>query len=362
MSIAKKLTAFFNHTQIMLWAIILSSIYLGSVLYWQSENNRTIDPDYTIQTLETKEQRNSSLVKTGLYINSFPVFSFCKNAFTLDGILWFRFPIGTESLETISNFNIQNASILSGNSLTFKSDPIIKLIGHEVLISYHIQASIKTALNYKNFPVSQYRLNMVISNKNVSARELYFISDDTSLALNDQLLLYSWKPHSINVKTGYTQATLTTSKPQQQIDYPVAVFSIVFDNIGYRDLISLYFPMFVLFLIALFCLLIDIQETARLGYVAATVPILVLFRMVIDASSPDVGNLTHVDFMYNVFVFLSLAILFFQTYVILRLQSLKSASEIGKEQQIQKLATLNNIVFFLVLLALIIGTTATFFR
>jgi hypothetical protein len=66
--------------------------------------------------------------------------------------------------------------------------------------------------------------------------------------------------------------------------------------------------------------------------------------------------------MYNLFVFLSLLILFFQTYVILRLQHLKEADPQGKEQSIKHLAVGNNIVFFLVLLALALGTTATFFR
>lgn len=346
----------------MLCSIITVSLYCAGILYWQSQNNGVIDPEYAVQTLDAKEQRNSSLVKTGLYINSFTDFSVTKNSFTVDGILWFRFPVGTESLETLRNFNIQNTSALNEKNLEFKSDPIIKLIGDDVLISFHIQAIIKTALNYKNFPVSNYRINIIVCNKNVSARELYFVSTKEDIALNQDLFVYSWKAINTDVKTGYIESQFLPTHSQMQLDYPVAVFSIDFCGIGFRDLISLYFPMFVLFLIALFCLLIDIKDTARLGYVAGTVPILVLFRMVIDAASPNVGNLTHVDFMYNLLVFLSLLILFFQTYVILRLQRIKEFSSELKEQHVHTLATWNNIVFFLVLFALIIGTTATFFR
>lgn len=362
MVITKKITALLNNTRVMLLTIIVTGVYLLVVLYWQSQHFNSIDPTYVVQTLSAKEQRNSSLVQIGLHINSFPTFSFSKNTFTIDGILWFKFPSGAESLETLSSFGIQNASALNGNNLVFKSDPIIKRMGHDILLSYHIQAMIKTALDFKNFPLSKHRLDIIITNKNVSANELYFISNNENVTVSNDLLLYSWEVLNTKVTTGYTGAKLIPKNQQMQLTYPTAVFSINFDSIGFRDLISLYFPMFVLFLIALFCLLIDIKDTARLGYVAATVPILVLFRMVIDGVSPDVGSLTHVDFMYNLFVFLSLVILFFQTYVILRLQHLKETAKDEKEHTVQSLATCNNVVFFIILLALALGTTATFFR
>ena len=166
----------------------------------------------------------------------------------------------------------------------------------------------------------------------------------------------------MTASTGYISAPISAHDAQATVDYPVAVFSVSFSTIGVRDLISLYFPMFVLFLIALFCLLIEITDTARLGYVAAAVPILVLFRMVIDAVSPDVGNLTHVDFMYNLFVFLALVILFFQTYVILRLQRIKDASDATKERVNAHLLFLNNLLFFAILLTIAIGSTVSFWR
>jgi hypothetical protein len=358
----QKIAKYLNQTPVMLWAIILSSLYLCGIIYWQSENFGVIDPIHVIQPLDPKIQRNSSQVEVGLFISSFPSFSFSKNKFTIDGTLWFKFQSGTESLETLGNFTIQNGLTLGdASNVLFKSEPIIKRMGNEILVSYHIQADIKTSLNYKNFPLAQSRLNIIIINKTVTARELSFISKDENLFINPNNLVHSYKPISHSVKTGYTQATLTKNKAMD-LDNPTAVFAIVFDNVGIRDLISLYFPMFVLFLIALFCLVIDIKDTARLGYVGATVPILVLFRMVIDTSSPEVGLLTHVDFIYNLLVFLSLIILLFQTYVILQLQHAKARASDRLERRTAQLTAANNVVFFFILIALIIGTTATFFR
>lgn len=362
MILKKQLQPLLNSTQVKLWSTLLVSIYIAGLMYWQAEDKTITDPIFTVKTLDPSLQRNSSLVKIGLHISSFPQFSFNKNIFTFDGILWFKFQAGTESLATIEQFDVQNAVMLQSGKMVFKSDPIIKLIGSEVMISYHIQATIKTALDYKNFPLAPHRLNIIINNKSVTPRELYFVSDNANISIGADSLVYSWVAYGYKATSGYVSAEVIGNDTKNTIEYPITVFAIDFDNIGVRDLISLYFPMFVLFLIALFCLLMEIADTARLGYVAAAVPILVLFRMVIDAVSPDVGNLTHLDFMYNLFVFLALVILFFQTYVILRLQRIKDVVEATREQTLGHLRFWNNAVFFIILIIMLIGTTTSFWR
>lgn len=362
MSFVKQLQQASSSTQAKLWITLLTSLYLVIFLVIHDGINDVTDPIHTLHTLEPSLQRTSSLVSVGLHINNLPVFSISKNTFTIDGIVWFRFPIGTESLDTISRFEIQNVVRSQGGDLLYKSEPIIKLVGDEVIASYHIQATIKTALDYKDFPIASHRLNVIITNKSVTARELYFTSKPEQFTLGQHTLVYSWTMRDQTVVTGYEQAPLSSKEEGLSITYPAACFSVIVDNIGVRDLISLYFPMFVLFLIALFCLLIDISDTARLGYVAAAVPILVLFRMVIDGVSPDVGKLTHLDYMYNLFVFLSLVILFFQTYVVLRLQNLKKKSESVQDAPRKHLQLWNNAMFFCILIALAIGTTCSFLR
>ena len=74
MNLAKKCTSLLNQTQTMLWAIIISSLYLCGVIYWQSEHFGVIDPEHIIEKLDPQGQRNSSQVETGLFINSFPSF------------------------------------------------------------------------------------------------------------------------------------------------------------------------------------------------------------------------------------------------------------------------------------------------
>ena len=245
--------------------------------------------------------------------------------------------------------------------MIYKSDPIVKFIDQEVLVCYNIQALVKGRLNYKQFPIGDHKLVLSLHNKNLSAREMCLNSRPDYLTLSDDLLIYDWKASEKTVLTGYTSATLNEQK-NISVTYPSAIFVINFDNVGIKDLISLYFPLLVLFFIGLFSLFFELGSESRLTFIAASVPILVLFRMVIDGVSPQVGYTTHIDFFYNILVGLSLIILFFQAYVMLMMQKIKEASEQIQKKTKEFLAKINDLVFIGSLCALMILVTYSFYR
>lgn len=356
-----KISQELHHTRGKFVATLAAAIYLGCLLLWQSNHITAIDPIPQLEQPTLQEQRLAAPVTVGLHVHSFPRFSFNQNDFVLDGVLWFKFISGTIPLQTLEAFSFHNA-MQEPSGLVFKSAPIIKLMADQVLACYHVQVHVKAALNHKNFPLGSRRLTVMIQNKTITPREITFSTTPDLLTIAPDNLVQDWAPRTTMVKTGYVSAPLDPHNPTIGISYPAAVFSIEFENIGTRDLVSLYFPMFVLFLIALFCLLIEITDTARLGYVAAAVPILVLFRIVIDGVSPQVGYTTHLDFIYNLLVLLSLIILFFQGFVILTLQRSKDAPENEQAQTRRRLEYANTVVFFGTLLALITLVTCTFFR
>jgi hypothetical protein len=341
--------------------IVFAAFYISHLLYWQSNHLTAPDLRPKLLHLGNKALQKASNVTVGLNIHTFPNFSFYRNEFTIDGILWFQFPAGSESLQTIENFSIQNSIANGLSELLTKSKPIIKLIGDDVLVSYHIYTVIKTSLRYDTFPLtSRDNVNIIVQNRTTTPYELSFVSKDSYLTIDKENMLYDWKPVRQRVVTGYMASTLGDST--QTISYPTAIFTITFENIGIRDLISLYFPMFVLFFIALFSLLMSVIDVSRLSYVASSVPILVLFRFVIDAASPHVGTSTHLDFVYYLLVFLSLLILLFQTYVILTLYRVKGYEEHIQERTKRRLVFLNHLVFFGIMFLLLVLMTYTLFR
>jgi hypothetical protein len=57
----------------------------------------------------------------------------------------------------------------------------------------------------------------------------------------------SWVVKDTKVSTGFMRSKLLLSNPVLDVTYPVAIFSINFEQKGFNNLFSLYFPLFVIF-------------------------------------------------------------------------------------------------------------------
>ncbi len=355
-AIKKPFFKFIKTAKFQLTVIIIIIFYIISLLLWQNEKAFYAEKIFTINKLDENIKQISNPIKVGLSINNFPTFSFQENKFIMDAFVWFRYEIGTESLDTISDFTFKNTTKPDGGIL-HKSKPMVKLEGDEVVVTYHIQIEFKAPLVNKYFPIGDHRLNFILENRSVTPRELYFECDLENFVLSDNLFVSTWKPVQKMVQTGFWSAKLTEKKPPETIIYPCVVFTIDFENVSNRNLITLYFPMFVVFFIGLLSLIIDIKDTFRLGLIATSAPILVLFRMAIESLSPQVGAITKVDFIYFLLVSLSLAILLFQAYVIIKGRRIKKYNKEKQEKALTRLENLNNIFFILILLLLVILLT-----
>ena len=227
---------------------------------------------------------------------------------------------------------------------------------------YHVQATFMAEISFKKFPISDHRIHLQLENRFATARELLFTSRAENITFSDKLLVDTWRPSGAHASPGIVRSTLGQGKGATDLTYPGVSMMLDFENIGIRSLISLYFPLFVLFFIGLLSLSIGIFDPARLGIIASSLPTLVLFRLVIDAVSPDVGYATHIDFVYYVLVALSFLILFFQTYVILFIERTKAYAKAPREQIKERLETCNGYLFMGILVALLSIMTYDFFH
>ncbi|MFA5307225.1 MAG: hypothetical protein WC365_07300 [Candidatus Babeliales bacterium] len=354
-----------NHAQnyrVRLWSVIITCIIIIATLVLKNQSPKIHDKIPAVHQLSAQEKNRATAVTVGLHINGFPNFSFVKNEFTIDGILWFKFQYGAVSLDTIGDFSIQN-SIIENGEIGYKSAPIVKLIGDDVLVSYHIQSTFKTNLNFKDFPLENHRLNIIVQNKNSTPYELYFQSDENNLVIGKENLVLDWEPGQKTVHTGYLQANLELDNPVAAIRYPVAVFTIDFEGIGIKDFVSLYLPLFFLFFLAFCFMFIETSKTVeRWGYIAAAFSFLVLFRLVIDNSMPSIGYNTHIDFIFDLLVVLLLALLFFQVYIQISLQNIQQSPEHSHKQSKEKLEHLNNTFFLCILITLSLCMIYSLFR
>jgi len=348
-------------SQFQLILLILATCYITLLLSWKYKGLHTSENLPAIEENSQAIMRYANVVEVGLHINSFLQFSFNKNEFAIDGIVWFRFPVGTESLETISQFTLKNSLIQQNGDVIYKSPPIVRLAGDHVSVAFHIQTLFRTDLNYRLFPIGDHKLNLILQNRSVTPQELVFVSKHENFDLSEGILVSNWTPLKTEVKSGYLNASINPNDASMDISYPCVIFSIDFQNSGMRDLISLYFPMFVLFIIGLFSFAINIVDVNRLLIIATSLPILVLFRMVIDALSPAVGYTTHIDFVYYLLVFLSLLILFFQAYVVLSVQRADKKTEVEQLHMKRTLENANELMYISILALLVILMTYNHF-
>jgi hypothetical protein len=330
---------------------IIATVLYVALLFWVVQKQFAVAEEMPkIYEIDQKTKNITSVVRTGMYISTFSKFSFIRNEFLLDGIVWFRFPAGTETLKTIEKFSFY-FSFLIGSNIQYRSKPIIKYIGQDVLVSYSIQTDFKAHLNFKKFPLEDHKLNILIQNQSVTPNELCFESSKDDFLINPETLVpYQYKTRNITVKTGYIKSTLNKLDPQMECQTPCVLYSIDFENLGTREVSTLYFPMFVLFLIGLLSLLIDITDSRRLGLIAASVPSLVLFRLVIDNLSPKVSYSMQIDYIFSLFISLSLFILLFQAAVTFALSHDAEHDTESKAKLYKRLSITSDVLFYVTLI------------
>ncbi len=338
-------------------AILFSIIYISIIMIILSEVSTPNEQISQVQQVTKKMKQFATVVKTGLHIDNFPRFSFDKNEFIIDAVIWFMFPIGTESLDTIQHFSIDNSLIQRSGTLIYKSAPNIKLIGDDVVVAFDIQTMFKAQIDHKEFPIGDHRLNIIIYNKYASPYELIFASDKEDFTFAKTAHMSDWEKKERYVRTGYGKTLFHETNSDLELSYPAAVFSIDFENVGFQEVMSLYFPMFVIFFIGIASLVVHINDSTRLTFIGSSVPILVLFRMVIDGVAPQVGYTTHVDTIFYFLVMISLLILVFQTYVTLSMRSIEQETAAAQKRIRNQIIDQNSIVLLISLGAIILFMT-----
>lgn len=351
-----------NGRAFQLSMIILTGIYSAIILVILDEGYHANEQVTKILPITKKMEQFANAIRIGLHIESFPYSHFERNEFVMDAVVWFQFPLGTESLETIEHFCIDNSILQNNGELLFKSEPNIKLIGDDVIVAYNIQTKFKSALDHRRFPIGDHKLNIMIYNKYASPYELVFTANKEDFTFSNNFFISSWQRRDSNVMTGYCNAGLHAQGPDMDLNYPAAVFSIDFESVGIQELLTLYFPMFVIFFIGLSSMFISVVDLTRLTFIASSVPILVLFRIVIDSAAPvNIGYTTHIDYVFYLLVFLSLIILLFQSYVTLVMRDYATLNDEGKKILTQQLMNQNSIILLFSLASVILFMTYSYF-
>lgn len=236
-------------------------------------------------------------VDIGLSVRNFSYVNMKEGRFKIEGTLWFLFKPGEVSLKTIEQFDIESGTLLK------KSTPRTKLHDQKILASFDVTIEFLSLLEHKKFPVTDHRIFLIVKMGEVSKSELAFNATNSGIMIAPDVRQQAWKLKEYGAQTGYYNEILDGYNETLNVSRPVAVFSFDFENPGFRVLLLLLIPEFILFLFGLFSLVIPFKDASgSINLSIGSISGLIVHRFVVEAISPDVGYFTFFDKIYIFFL------------------------------------------------------------
>lgn len=244
-------------------------------------------------------------VNVGLYIRDIPTFDILNSRFIVDAILIFKFDHREISLDRIGKFKFDRARVIE------QSPPQTKIDGHNLISRYDVKMELNTTLNFRDFPLDDHRVNISLTNYNLTPSEVLFSSSIGNLTINPDLKIAGWEIVDKMVKTGFLTDKTSTGAKIGEINNPRIVFSLDFENVGIRSLLTLLIPLMIIFLISTITLTFEHNITTTS---IAMVSALIAYKFVIENMSPKTGYLMISDNFFLYIFFGCIAIFVFNLF------------------------------------------------
>lgn len=298
LELSRKLITPFNQILILIGTFCI----LSALMYKPLTVFNTSDPYPTLVPYvpQKKAVAAESIVpiKVGIYISNFPTFDSINNNFVADMTLWFQFDPTLISIDTVQKCTFDRGTIET------KSEPLMKMLDEQLLLTYTLRLKFSTNLNYKLFPLNDHKLFITLKNEYVDPDELIFITEKDYFSINPHANTGDWLVVDHSAEAGYFVSVFDKNDPQKTIAYPTVVFSLDLKKMGIRKIFIILLPMAVLFFIALATFSIDPSSLGRsiLALSTGTLTGLIAYRFVIEKIVPDVGYFTFTDHLFNLFL------------------------------------------------------------
>lgn len=295
----------------LIW--IVTTVLVLSLFFYKTTTDKLIRDPYTPIYAMTPQQMvkfggTPAEVTVGLYVRDVSKFDPIKSDFVLDVVIWFLFDPRLISLDRLKHFTIDQAEIL------YKAEPKISIKGEKLFVRFNVRLRLNTTFDYREFPFDDHRLNLTIIHDGFTPAEAIFDTSRSNLEINPLLSILGWRCFDWRVASGFTQQRFAGQVEQGSESYfPTVVFSLDFERLGARHLISIFIPLLLILFIALFTFSMDPSgpnATSIVTLSATAVTAIIAYRFVIETMSPAVGYLIMSDYVFMVILF-ALGFIFF---------------------------------------------------
>lgn len=313
------------------------------IFYLRNKNFLSSDKKPILWSLENLSIRNRThklpIVKTGLIIQSFPIFDVRNNRFVMNCTVWYKFNKSLVALENIEKFNFLNAIKIS------KSMSQLNIVGDDFFVQYQVQVEFFVPLDQHYFPLNDHSIYIVIYNTELTADEVIFHCEHDSIIMGKNIQINDWRFVDSQAEAGFDFLNSNTLK--NEIPHPKIIYTVNVKKSGLRKVAQVIFPIVLIFLISSSVMLIgDLTKTSFLSISIGCLTGILAYRYVINNLSPNVGYFTLAEYCYNY----CLIIIFFNFLMVLnaKLNNLVSYPILGPTSFIFSTSFLIFYILFLI--------------
>lgn len=266
-------------------------IYKPLVEFHVYDKGPLLEKKETVYAMEPNS-KTAPRVEVGFSLENFSTFDVPNNDFQAAGVVWFIFDPKEITLEKLEDFSFNKTEI------QFKSKPVTHAYGkNKTLARYFIRLKFVSNLDYRDFPLDDHRIFLVLKNDQLSSKDVEFISSKNNLYIaSDHMHHTTWKLTDHNVTTGYDKITLHEHADIEELYYPNVVFSLDYERIGIHLIMLILIPLLFVFFVSLSIFFLQTEEVS--GAYRGVLFSLVGFLFVLETLSPPVGYLTLSDYIY----------------------------------------------------------------
>jgi len=229
-------------------------------------------------------------INVGLYIHGFPEFKIKKNHFVIDLTVWFEFDPRLITLKRISNFTFEKSTILTKRQTNTKIEKSL------FFVQYFMRITLKTKLEFEDFPIDDHRINLSLINKDLSPSEGIFQCSKKNITLSKNINIPGWDIINTVVETGYIENKL---KPSNTKYYPVTTFFFDFARTGIRHILSILLPLLIIFFLSLLTFTFKSKSFRAIIFISVgSISAILAHYFVIDRASPPSSDIMISDYLF----------------------------------------------------------------
>lgn len=247
------------------------------------------------------------IVTMGLFIRNFVTFDIIHNTIVVDGVVSAVFDKSQISVDEVGKFTIESGDV------TRKADPVVNTKGDKTYALWDVRLTINPNFNFTGYPLDSHRLDIVISNYEVPSAVVEFAVENKFFTMDPHVNVAGWNFVGKSVQTGYAFELLPFGNDDKGIYSPRVIFSIDCKRHDINHLLSILLPMLGLFFLSLLVFSYSVQDFMD-SYVTLAMAMLA-YRFVIQTMAPDTSYFMLSDYLFLLFLGVSLLTFFMNILV-----------------------------------------------